>query len=95
MSRIDPEAYTEEYFRTSVEGFAEFAASGGRRLSSRMARALDLVAPRAGQRVLDIACGRGEIVLQAAMRGADGVGSGTPPDPVIPLEEVPHPISAQ
>ena len=74
VSRIDPEAYTEEYFRTSVEGFAEFAASGGRRLSPRMARALDLAAPRAGQRVLDIACGRGEIVLQAAMRGADGFG---------------------
>ena len=71
---IDPGAYTEEYFRTSVEGHEEFAASGGRRLSPRMARALDLADPRPGQRVLDIACGRGEIVLQAAIRGAHGVG---------------------
>lgn len=71
---IDPGAYTEEYFRISVEGHEEFAESGGRRLSPRMARALDLADPRPGQRVLDIACGRGEIVLQAAVRGAHGVG---------------------
>lgn len=71
---IEPGAYTEEYFRTSVEGHAEFAASGGRRLSPRMRRALALAAPRPGQRVLDIACGRGEIVLNAALRGAYGVG---------------------
>ena len=71
---ISPSAYTEEYFRTSVEGHAEFAASGGRSVSPRLRRALDLAAPGPGQRVLDIACGRGEVVLQSALRGAQGVG---------------------
>ena len=71
---IEPSAYTEEYFRTSVEGHAEFAATGGREVSPRLRRALDLAAPRPGQRVLDIACGRGEVVLQAALRGAEAVG---------------------
>jgi SAM-dependent methyltransferase len=71
---ISPEAYTEEYYRSSVEGHAEFAASGGRQLSPRMVRALSLADVRPGQRVLDIACGRGEVVLQAALRGAAGYG---------------------
>ncbi len=71
---IRPEAYTEDYYRGSVEGHAEFAASGGRELSPRMVRALALARLRRGQRVLDIACGRGEVVLQAALRGADAFG---------------------
>ncbi len=71
---IRPEAYTEEYFRTSVEGHEEFAASGGRSVSPRLRRALALADPKPGQRVLDIACGRGEVVLQSALRGADALG---------------------
>ncbi|OGO52790.1 MAG: hypothetical protein A2148_05245 [Chloroflexi bacterium RBG_16_68_14] len=71
---IDPGAYTDEYFRTAVEGHREFAASGGRRLSPRLARALELAHPRPGERVLDIACGRGEVVLQSALRSAYALG---------------------
>jgi ubiquinone/menaquinone biosynthesis C-methylase UbiE len=71
---IDPAAYTEEYFRTSVEGFEQFATTGGRTVSARLQRALELAGPRRGQRVLDIACGRGEMVLQSALRGAYAVG---------------------
>lgn len=71
---VAPEAYSEEYFRTSVEGYGEFETSGGRQLSPRLRRALELAAPRPGQRVLDIACGRGEVVLQSALRGAYAVG---------------------
>lgn len=71
---IEPDAYTEEYFRSSVEGHEEFAASRGRRLSARMVRALELADPKPGGRVLDVGCGRGEIVLQSAVRGAYAVG---------------------
>lgn len=71
---IEPDAYTEEYFRSSVEGHAEFAASGGRAVSPRLARALSLAGLKPGQRALDIACGRGEVVLQSALRGAYAVG---------------------
>jgi ubiquinone/menaquinone biosynthesis C-methylase UbiE len=71
---IRPEAYTEEYFRTSVEGHERFSESGGRDVSPRFRRALALAGPRPGQRVLDIACGRGEVVLQSALRGADVLG---------------------
>jgi len=73
-ARIRPEAYSEEYYLTSAEGHEEFAASAGRRLSPRLARALELANPRLGERVLDIACGRGEVVLQSASRGAYALG---------------------
>lgn len=71
---IESGAYTDEYFRTAMEGHREFAASGGRQLSARLARALELADPQPGQRVLDIACGRGEMVRQSAQRGAYAVG---------------------
>jgi demethylmenaquinone methyltransferase/2-methoxy-6-polyprenyl-1,4-benzoquinol methylase len=37
-------------------------------------RALDLADPRPGQRVLDLACGTGDLALGAASRGADVIG---------------------
>jgi len=72
--RIEPDAYTEEYFLTSVEGHAQFDSSGGTEISARLVRALQLARTKPGQRVLDIACGRGEVVLQAALRGAHALG---------------------
>ncbi len=74
IAPIDPDAYTDEYYRTAVEGHREFADSGGRTLSARMVRALEHAELQPGQRLLDIACGRGEIVLQGALRGAYAVG---------------------
>jgi SAM-dependent methyltransferase len=71
---IDSAAYSGEYFLTAVEGHREFRASMGRTLSPRLMRALELADPRPGQRVLDIGCGRGEIVLQSTLRGAFAVG---------------------
>ncbi len=71
---VEPGAYTEEYFRSSVEGHEEFAASGGREVSARMVRALDLANPKPGGRALDVGCGRGEMVLQSALRGSYAVG---------------------
>ena len=71
---IAPTAYTSHYFLTAVEGHQEFRASNGRRLSPRLRRALELAEPGPGRRVLDIACGRGELVLHGALRGAYVVG---------------------
>ncbi len=72
--RIDPDEYTEDYYLTSCEGFDLFTASDGKRLSPRLEHALELAAIRPGDRVLDIACGRGEVVLHASLRGAHAVG---------------------
>ena len=74
QQRVDSEEYTESYYLTSCEGFDLFKESGGRELSPRLTRALDLASIRPGDRVLDIGCGRGEVVMQAALRGAQAFG---------------------
>lgn len=71
---VEAAQYTEEYFLTSCEGHEVFRTSGGERLSPRLAHALDLAAIATGDRVLDVACGRGEVVVHAARRGAHAVG---------------------
>ena len=71
---ISPDIYDSRYFRTSCEGFEEFRKSGGRKLGARFRKALSMARIRPGERVLDIGCGRGELVLHAALLGAHATG---------------------
>ena len=71
---IDAAEYDEAYFLCASEGYREFAASRGRRVGPRFHKALSLAKVQPGQRVLDIGCGRGELVIHSALRGARAVG---------------------
>jgi len=71
---LPSDLYTEEYFLTACEGYDEFLASEGEQLSRRLAAAFDLAAVEPGMKVLDVACGRGEIVRHCAHLGADAYG---------------------
>lgn len=73
---VPAEVYDEETVLSFVGegGYHDFIASKGDRLPPRMARSLLLMDLRPGTRVLDMGCGRGEIVLHAAKRGAEVVG---------------------
>ena len=79
---VSPEVYDEETVLSFVgEGqYQEFIASKGDRLPPRMARTLRLMNLEPRMRVLDLGCGRGEIVLHAARRGAEVVGIDYSPD---------------
>jgi SAM-dependent methyltransferase len=72
--RIDAGRYTEAYFLTDCEGHETFVASGGRRIGERFRRALKLARLRPAERLLDIGCGRGEIVVGGVSSGAVAVG---------------------
>ncbi len=73
-SHVPSSLYTEEYFRTACEGYDEFNASEGEQLSRRLASAFALAAIVPGMQVLDIGCGRGEILRHAAQLGANAYG---------------------
>lgn len=66
--------YDEAYFRTACEGYDEFNNSEGQQLSRRLSSAFALAQIEPGMRVLDVGCGRGEILRHAAARGADAFG---------------------
>jgi len=66
--------YSREYFLGRCGGFAEFKAEGGRVLDPIRRMAFDLVAPRPGERVMDLGCGRGELCCAMAEAGAVSIG---------------------
>ncbi len=71
---LSPSLYTEEYFRTACEGYDEFNESDGQRLSRRLEAAFALADVKPGMKVLDVGCGRGEILRHCAERGAYAYG---------------------
>ncbi|MEM6280867.1 MAG: class I SAM-dependent methyltransferase [Chloroflexota bacterium] len=71
---ISPDLYTEEYFRTACEGYDEFNESEGVHLSRRLNQAFALAEVTPGMNVLDVGCGRGEILRHCAYLGANAYG---------------------
>lgn len=70
MRRVHPSAYTHEYYLTDCTGYREFKKKFGLKLEPRLARiTAEMPLPR-DLRVLDIGCGRGEMVAWAARKGA-------------------------
>ncbi len=74
MRPVCPERYDEAYFLGSCEGYTEFIASEGAHLSRRLSQAFEVVEVTPGMRVLDVGCGRGEILRHCARLGARACG---------------------
>ena len=66
--------YTEEYVLTACEGYDVFIESEGAHLSRRLRDAFALADVRAGMRVLDVGCGRGEILRHCMRLGIEAHG---------------------
>jgi len=71
---VPSDLYDESYFLTVCEGYAEFQSGEGAYLSSRLAQALAVAGVAPGMSVLDIGCGRGEILRSTAAMGARAYG---------------------
>jgi len=71
---VRPERYDEAYFLGSCEGYTEFIASEGAHLSRRLSQAFEVAGVVPGMRVLDVGCGRGEILRHCARLGARAYG---------------------
>lgn len=66
--------YTEEYFLTACEGYDEFIASEGEHLSRRLRDAFAVADVRPSMRLLDVGCGRGEILRHCMRLGVAAYG---------------------
>lgn len=65
-----PTVYTRDYYEANCHGFLEFQKTKGEVIPVRLRRPLDLAGPLTGKRILDVGCGRGEVLLHAVQRGA-------------------------
>ena len=67
---ISSSEYTRDYYLSSCQGHEEFITSKGRYLPIRLSLPLKLAELSFGLQVVDIGCGRGEIILQCAKQGS-------------------------
>jgi len=73
-STIPAEEYDTTYFLHECEGYEEYLRSGGTELPHRLLAALSLMGNLDGVRLLDVGCGRGELLRYAAEHGAIPTG---------------------
>ena len=72
---VPASVYDESYYLTHCMGYAEWRDSGGAEMGAQYEGVLEYkVGLRAGEALLDIGAGRGELVVAAAARGARAVG---------------------
>ena len=68
---IAPDVYTRDYYFEVVNGYEQL---GSGTVPKRFLDAIDFADLRTGMRILDIGCGRGELVLACAERGCLALG---------------------
>jgi ubiquinone/menaquinone biosynthesis C-methylase UbiE len=70
---VSSNEYTQHYYQT-CEGYDEFQSSKGQELTPRLKIPLDLAGIKPGMRVVDIGCGRGEIIYHCILKDAEAYG---------------------
>ncbi len=68
---LPSDLYTEEYFLTACEGYDVFIESEGQHLSRRLNDAFAVAEVEPGMRLLDVGCGRGEIIRHCMRLGVE------------------------
>lgn len=72
--QIDPNEYSREYFLTACDGFETFKECQGINLPPRLKAIWNLLDTKPGMKLLDLGCGRGEIIIQCGLNQIHGVG---------------------
>jgi SAM-dependent methyltransferase len=70
---VETSLYDRAYYLQDCDGFREFARTQGRKLPRRLAKCLSLALREPVKTALDIGCGRGELALHLAAKGARAI----------------------
>ncbi|MHB1357636.1 MAG: class I SAM-dependent methyltransferase [Anaerolineae bacterium] len=94
LKPVDSQAYSADYYLTECEGHDEYLNTGGGILPRRLAMALEIAGDVQEKRVLDLGCGRGEVVKHCSDRGAHVVGLDFSFDALALAQQIMPPSSA-
>ncbi len=71
---VNPSLYTKDYYLSDCSGYNEFKKSYGDMLEPRLKEVAKYLKVATGSKILDIGCGRGELVYFTASKGAESTG---------------------
>lgn len=71
---VDPGLYDKAYFLTDNEGWREYESGLDGNIHPKFKRALEIAGDIKGKNILDIGCGRGEMIYYCVKRGARVLG---------------------
>ncbi len=71
---VDSKVYDKNYYLSDNEGCREYQKGLDNNIHPKFAEALRLAQPKAGDNILDIGCGRGEMIYYCVRRGASALG---------------------
>lgn len=74
MRSVNQKVYTKKYYLSDCTGYKEYITSYGDKLEPRLQKIANLIEIEKNTKVLDIGCGRGELVLFCAKKGIDAYG---------------------
>lgn len=74
MISVNSNIYNKDYYLNSCLGFKEFKKFKGKRPHVRVLKFLNLINIKKGTRILDLGCGRGDLAIECARRGAKVTG---------------------
>jgi cyclopropane fatty-acyl-phospholipid synthase-like methyltransferase len=74
MKSIPSKYYTKKYFLSECSGYKTFNKSSGQKLDLRLKTIFSKIPIKKNNKVLDIGCGRGELVFWAAKKGCKAYG---------------------
>ncbi|MBF0384521.1 MAG: class I SAM-dependent methyltransferase [Candidatus Omnitrophica bacterium] len=71
---VSPDLYTKEYYLSDCEGHREYFSGLDNATHPLYKMALEIADIKHSESVLDIGCGRGELVFYSVMKGAKAIG---------------------
>jgi len=74
LQPIQPSLYSEDYFLSECDGHEEYMASGGIAMAQRLQMLRKLLGVSPGMQIVDVGCGRGELLVSFGLDGAGAVG---------------------